>query len=107
MINHEHYTYRVTWSAEDQEFVGLCAEFTSLSFLAETRAEAMEGIVSTVGEVVADMLHNAEEIPEPISERKFSGQFMLRILPEMHRKLVLEATEQGVSLNRYITSRLA
>ncbi|MEZ4617951.1 MAG: hypothetical protein R2867_20915 [Caldilineaceae bacterium] len=27
MINPEHYTYRVIWSEEDNEFVGLCAEF--------------------------------------------------------------------------------
>ena len=26
----DHYTYRVTWSAEDGEHVGLCAEFSSL-----------------------------------------------------------------------------
>ncbi|WP_230460084.1 toxin-antitoxin system HicB family antitoxin [Sansalvadorimonas verongulae] len=45
--------------------------------------------------------------PEPIAERNFSGQFMLRILPELHRKLVIEAKEQGVSLNRYIAARLA
>ena len=107
MVNHEHYTYRVTWSAADQEFVGLCAEFPSLSWLAQTRAEAMEGIVSTVGEAVSDMQTAGEPVPEPISERNFSGQFMLRIVPELHRKLVLEATEQGVSLNRYIAARLA
>lgn len=32
----DHYTYRVTWSAEDGEHVGLCAEFPSLSWLAKT-----------------------------------------------------------------------
>ena len=25
----DHYTYRVTWSAEDGEHLGLCAEFPS------------------------------------------------------------------------------
>ena len=27
----DKYTYRVTWSEEDAEYVGLCAEFSSLS----------------------------------------------------------------------------
>ena len=27
MVNYENYTYRVIWSAEDEEFVGLCADF--------------------------------------------------------------------------------
>ena len=107
MVNHEHYTYRVTWSAADQEFIGLCAEFPSLSWLAETRAEAIEGIVTMVADVVADLSTTGEAIPKPIAERRFSGQFVVRILPEVHRRLALEAAEQGVSLNRYISSRLA
>ena len=32
----DQFTYRVTWSAEDSEHVGLCAEFPSLSWLART-----------------------------------------------------------------------
>ena len=107
MVDHEHYTYRVTWSAQDQEFVGLCAEFPSLSWLEESRLAAMEGIVATVADVVADMLAAGEAVPEPIAEWQFSGQFMLRIVPELHRKLVLEAAEAGVSLNRYVAARLA
>lgn len=35
-MNIDHYTYRVTWSAEDNEHVGLCAEFPSVSWLAPT-----------------------------------------------------------------------
>jgi len=30
-MNVNHYTYRVTWSAEDDEYLGLCVEFPSLS----------------------------------------------------------------------------
>ena len=107
MVNHEHYTYRVTWSVADQEFVGLCAEFPSLSWLAETRGEAMDGIVNMVADTLMDMDNAGEAIPEPISERRFSGQFVVRLLPEIHRRLALEAAEQGVSLNRYVAARLA
>ena len=28
-MDSKQYTYRVTWSAEDNEYVGLCAEFPS------------------------------------------------------------------------------
>ena len=45
-----HYTYRVTWSAEDEEYVGLCAEFPSLSWLASTQEEAFSGIRQLVEE---------------------------------------------------------
>ncbi|GEM_PF-5636466 len=29
----DKYTYRITWSAENEEYVGLCAEFPSLNWL--------------------------------------------------------------------------
>lgn len=45
MVNHKHYTYRVTWSEDDQEFVALCAEFPSVSFLSESHDKALTGTV--------------------------------------------------------------
>lgn len=65
-MNYEHYTYRVTWSEEDQEYVGLCAEFPSLSYLDEAPGAALEGIVDIVRQVVADMSDNGEPVPEPL-----------------------------------------
>lgn len=106
MVNHEHYTYRVTWSEEDREYVGLCAEFPSLSYLDENQTAALDGVVQLVGQIVADMASNDEPIPEPISERRYSGKFVIRILPEQHRMLAIKAAEEGVSLNRYISAKL-
>ncbi|TAE59279.1 MAG: type II toxin-antitoxin system HicB family antitoxin [Nostocales cyanobacterium] len=106
MINYERYTYRITWSSEDQEFVGLCAEFPSLSYLHENRNTALEGITNLVKEIVIDMEANGEEIPEPIAEKTYSGKFQVRITPELHRKLAIEAAEENVSLNRYVNYKL-
>lgn len=105
MIN--HYTYRVTWSPEDGEHVGLCAEFPSLSWLAATPEKALAGIRKVVDEVVADMAANGETIPEPLAEKHYSGQFKVRIPPELHRSLAMQAAEQGVSLNRLASAKLA
>jgi len=106
MVNHEHYTYRVTWSAEDEEYVGLCAEFPSLSYLDESMTKALNGIVELVGQIVQDMVANGEMLPEPIAEKHYSGKFQVRIPPEQHRMLAIRAAEEGVSLNRYISARL-
>jgi predicted RNase H-like HicB family nuclease len=54
-LKDDRYTYRVTWSEEDQEYVGLCAEFPSLSWLARSPEAALKGIREVVAEVVADM----------------------------------------------------
>jgi predicted HicB family RNase H-like nuclease len=106
-MNTEHYTYRVTWSAEDAQHVGLCAEFPSLSWLSKTPEAALTGIRSTVKEVVLDMLANEERVPEPLADRAYSGEFRVRIPHELHRRLVIAAHEQNVSLNRLVSFKLA
>ena len=103
----DHYTYRVTWSAEDQEHLGLCTEFPSLSWLAATPEEALSGIRILVKEVITDLQTNNESVPEPLAERKYSGEFRVRIPPELHRQLAIAAAEQGVSLNRLASAKLA
>lgn len=106
-MSSDHYTYRVTWSAEDREHVGLCAEFPSLSWLAPTPEEALTGIRKLVKDVVRDVKASAEEIPEPLAEKHYSGQFRVRIPPHVHRSLALEAAEQGISLNRLASAKLS
>jgi len=103
----DRYTYRVTWSDEDNQCVGLCAEFPSLSWLDVTPEKALRGIRKVVAEVVADMQANGEPVPEPISGRHYSGKFMVRVPPEVHRKLAVEAAEEDVSLNRLVSSKLS
>lgn len=102
----EHYTYRITWSEEDNEFVGLCSEFPSLSWLAATRLEALDGIMVLVSSAVSDMLSNGEIPPVALAEKKYSGKLVLRLAPEQHRRLAILASEEGVSLNRYLCAKL-
>lgn len=105
--NTDQYTYRITWSAEDKEFVGLCAEFPSLSWLAETPEAALQGIRRVVAEAVTDMQSNKETVPQPLATRRYSGRLMVRIPPHIHRELTIQAAEEKVSINRLISSRLA
>ena len=107
MVDPKHYTYRVIWSEEDQEFAGLCAEFPSLSHLDESQGAAFNGITALVADVVADMHANNETLPVPIADRKYSGRFQVRTTPELHRRLALRAAEGNVSLNRVVNDQLA
>ena len=102
----DRYTYRVTWSEEDQEHVGLCVEFPSLSWLASEPEEALRGVRQLVQDCIDDMKKNNEPVPEPLSMKQYSGKFMVRVPPEIHRSLAVEAAEAGVSLNRLISSKI-
>ena len=100
------YVYRVEWSPEDCEYIGLCSEFPSLSWLAETPEEAFSGIRALVDEVARDMEANNEPLPEPLADRPYSGKIHFRTTPEVHRTLTSRAAEAQVSLNRYLNSKI-
>jgi len=105
-MNADHYTYRVRWSAEDEAYVGTVAELPSLSWIAADQVEAFQGIRELVDGVLDDMKASGETPPEAIADRPYSGKFMVRVTPEAHRQLAIDAAEQQVSLNRLAASRL-
>ncbi|MBL7066113.1 MAG: toxin-antitoxin system HicB family antitoxin [Anaerolineae bacterium] len=106
MLENDRYTYRVTWSEEDNEYAGLCVEFPSLSWLSSTPEAALEGIRQVAADVVVDLKASGEPVPEPYAIRQYSEKFMVRIPPVLYRRLALEAAEAGVSLNRLASAKL-
>ena len=105
--NLDRYTYRLTWSEEDAEHVGLCAEFPGLSWLDSSPEKALVGIRKVVKAALADMAESGECPPEPFALKNYSGKFMVRVPPDIHRMLALQAAESGVSLNRLVSSKLS
>lgn len=103
----EKYSYRVIWSDSDNEYVGLCAEFPSLSWLSKSQTAAFNGIRKLIADVIKDMRKAGEPIPDAISTKNFSGKLMVRIPPELHRELAMGASEEHISLNRFISAKLA
>ena len=62
MMGNDQYSYQVIWSEEDSEYVGLCVEFPSLSWLAAVSEEALQGIRQLVADSVADLGANGEVV---------------------------------------------
>lgn len=124
----DRYTYRVTWSAEDEKHVGLCAEFPSLSWLADGPDDAFSGIRSLVSHVLAGAQTSGEQPPKPLADRTYSGRFRMRVSaqthhmmatlspgqvvlemwvpPETHRALAIQAAEEGVDMDDLIGAKL-
>ena len=53
------------------------------------------------------MQASGEPIPEPLADKHYSGEFRVRIPPQVHRALAIQAAEQGISLNRLASAKLA
>jgi hypothetical protein len=103
----DKYTFRVLWSDEDGEFVGLCAEFPSLSWLAASREAALCGDREDRTAGGAGHGSGRRGPPAPLTDRNCSGVFKVRVPAVVHRNLVIEAAEAGVSLNRLVSAKLA
>lgn len=102
----EKYTYRVEWSEEDSSHIAKCIEFPSLTAHGKKSKDALSEIEKVVFSSLSWMMENGEEIPEPLSVKQFKGHLSLRVTPEIHRSLALKSAEEGVSINKYIMSRL-
>lgn len=100
------YSYRIDFDADDNIYIGSCTEFTSVSAHGKTQEKALKEVKVAVLNALEWMKKDGEKLPEPLSLHKFSGKYPLRMPPEKHRKLAIEASFQGISLNQFIISKL-
>lgn len=100
------YTYRAEWSPEAKDYVGLCLEFRNVSARAFTPHEAIAAVERKVAEEVAAIVADDGEPPKSLTDHRYSGNFRVRVSPSLHARLVVEAAEQGVSLNQWVVHKL-
>jgi hypothetical protein len=95
------YTYSAEWSPDSGQYVGMCLEFPSRYSRAPTAHDAIIGIE----EMIAKGQGPGEcgvEPPPSLTDRRYSGNFMVRTSPALHGRLVVEASGQGISLNQWM-----
>ncbi|MGH3559262.1 MAG: type II toxin-antitoxin system HicB family antitoxin [Mycobacterium sp.] len=102
-----HYTYRAEWSPEHGEYVGRCIELPWLSRWAPTMQEAIAGAEQAVDEYIAEREAAGEDVAAPLTERQYSGKFVVRTSSSLHARLVVEAAEQNVSMNQWVVQKLS
>ena len=101
---HEEYKYLVNiyWSDKDGVYVAEVPELPGCA----THGSSIKAAATRINDAIEEWIESIEEtrypIPEPISTKKYSGKFVTRIPPEIHRRLTLKATEKGKSLNRFV-----
>jgi len=94
------YACRLTWSEDDSEYAGLCAEFPGVSWLARTPEAALKGIRKLASNIIADMMHNGESVPEPLATRYVSRKFMVRVPPVVLPELLCDNFAYGTAARK-------
>jgi predicted HicB family RNase H-like nuclease len=103
----DKYTFRVEWSEEDNTHIARCLEFPSLMAHGKDSVEALNEIELVLSETIEWMKEENEPIPEPFGLKKYKGNLTLRVPPELHKTLAIKSAEEGVSINKYILSRIS
>lgn len=77
-------------------------ELPGCASMGDTANEAMEMIEDAMKGWSESNLERGLEIPLPEVMREYSGRFIVRVPASLHKKLVIEAKKEGVSLNQYV-----
>ncbi len=100
------YAKFVEWSDEDQCFIGRCPELTLGGVHGNDEAKVYAELCEVVEEWI-ELLHQDDApLPDPLTEKSFSGKFVLRVEPAIHRRLAAKALAAGESLNSYCVKTL-
>lgn len=102
----DRYTKIVEWSEEDECYIGRCPELFHGGVHGEDRNKVYAELCQTVDEWISILKGDKKELPPPIGSKKFSGKFILRIDPHLHKLLAIHAMKEGASLNNYVEKKL-
>lgn len=96
----EHLTYngyeaRLEYDSEDDSFFGIV---TNISDTIHFQGHSIEELREEFKNSVDVYLAHCEKIGKP-PQKPFSGKFVLRVSPDLHRRLTETARENGESLN--------
>ncbi|CAA9454638.1 MAG: HicB protein [uncultured Rubrobacteraceae bacterium] len=102
MLQYKGYTGRVEFDDEARLFHGEVIDLRDVVTFQGTSVEELEGAFR---DSVDDYLEFCEERGEE-PDKPFSGRFMLRLSPHLHREVYTRARQEGKSLNQWISERL-
>jgi predicted HicB family RNase H-like nuclease len=97
----------VEWSADDRCYVGSAPPLVGQSCHGSSEAEVLAQLQIIVEEWVETLIKEGRPLPASTANRKYSGKFVVRLSPDIHRKVALKAMARGDSLNQYVARTLS
>ena len=101
------YVKLVEWSDEDKLYIGSAPPLIGQSCHGKTEVEVLTQLNQIVEDWIVTLLTRGEPLPEASANKEYSGKFIVRIPPAVHKKAALKAMAQGASLNQFVARALA
>ena len=102
MLTYKGYTGHVEFDEEAGLFHG---EVLDTRDVVTFQGTSVEELIQAFHDSVDDYLEYCKERGEQ-PEKPFSGRLMLRVSPDLHRRVSVQATRAGKSLNQWIVDKL-
>ncbi len=101
------FTKLVEWSAADGCFVGSAPPLIGPCCHGDDEAKVYAELCQIVEEWIVNLEADGKALPAATADRRrYSGKFVLRLEPILHRRLALKALAEGESLNSYCVKAL-
>ena len=100
------YSYHLEYDPTDNIYIARCAELPDLMAHGNAQEQALKEIKVAVLGTLKWIKKEKESLPEPLCLHKFSGQLRIRMSPEKHKKIAIESSLQGTSMNQFIINKL-
>ena len=101
------YIKLVEWSEEDGVYVGRCPELFFGGVHGDDEEKVYADLCVAVEDVLESKMQHGDALPEPVKAAHYSGKFMVRIDPELHKVLAVKAYTRGESLNKLCIAALS
>lgn len=88
-------------------FYGRILELEGCQSTGDTLEELYEGLNEAMEGYIEVKLENGLPVPMPEKPTDYSGKFNVRLPKSLHQRLVIEANQEGVSLNQLVLYKLA
>ena len=86
-----------------------CVRVTELKSLYVEETTVKKAYDQAIEEIKIFKEHYDEQgldFPRPLADQEFSGDLRVRLGSDLHREIAIEAAKEGLSLNKYIISKL-
>ncbi len=101
----DKYLKVVEWSEEDNCYIGSVPGWLEQCCHGDNETKVYAELCAIVDEW--NDIYMKENIPMPkATAKKYSGKFILRTGPELHKVLAIKALKEGISLNKYIVKKI-
>lgn len=92
---------------EDGLYTAKVLEFPGVVSEGDSPDEAIANLDDALAATLEVMIEDSERIPDPLSEREFSGRLLLRMPPSLHERVAMLSELEGISLNRFLSDAVS